>query len=130
MVCRPLKGAHAFDYVMRSGRRVTSGPLLLSAVPHTEQTGPASRAMLRVGVTIGKRVAPRAVDRNRVKRLLRHAVRAFARSSQLNGLDHLDAIVVIWRQRPEAPGLLRLADVQHHVDVALTKVLTTMKVSR
>ncbi len=105
---------------------MTSGPLLLSAVPHAGET---SQTILRVGVTIGKRVAPRAVDRNRVKRLLRHAVRAYVKTSGHHGIKHLDAIVVIWRQRPQAPGLLRLADVQHHVDLALAKLFSSMKVS-
>lgn len=125
MVCRPLKGAHAFDYVMRSGRRVTSGPLLLSAVSHATAS---SATVLRVGVTIGKRVAPRAVDRNRVKRLLRHAVRAFVRNIESSSVVHLDAVVLIWRKRPEAPGLLRLADVQEAVNHAMRTVLSGSKV--
>lgn len=125
MVCRPLKGAHAFDYVMRSGRRVTSGPLLLSAVPHADG---GQQELLRIGVTIGKRVAPRAVVRNRVKRLLRQAVRTFAARSDADFLVHLDAVVLIWRQRPEAPGLVGLAEVQHHVDLALLKIARSFQV--
>ena len=105
---------------MRSGRRVTSGPLLLSAVSHAQG---ASGSAVRFGVTIGKRVAPRAVDRNRVKRLLRHAIRAFVRKAGPTALQHLDAVVLIWRKRPEAPGLLRLSDVQVFVDQAMAKAL-------
>lgn len=104
---------------------MTSGPLLLSAVPHATTS---SGDVLRVGVTIGKRVAPRAVDRNRVKRLLRTAVRTFVRSIEATSITHLDAVVLIWRKRPEAPGLLRLADVQEAVNHAMTKALSSVKV--
>lgn len=108
---------------MRSGRRVTSGPLLLSATPRASD---APAQPLSVGVTIGRRVAPRAVDRNRVKRLLRQAMRSYLIENDTGRLHGVEAVVLIWRQRPAAPGLLRLIEVRYHVDMALTKVLTQL----
>lgn len=102
---------------------MTSGPLLLSATPRVSG---AQLQPLSVGVTIGKRVAPRAVERNRVKRLLRQAMRSYLIENDPSRLHGVEAVVLIWRQRPAAPGLLRLNEVRHHVDLALTKVLTQL----
>lgn len=102
---------------------MTSGPLLLSATPRAID---APAQPLAVGVTIGKRVAPRAVERNRVKRLLRQAMRSYMIDNDPSRLEGVEAIVLIWRQRPAAPGLLRLIEVQHHVDRALSKMLTQL----
>ena len=116
MVCRPLKGAHAFDYVMRSGRRVTSGPLLLAALP-----GQTSDQQTLLGVGVPKRVARKAVTRNRIKRLLRAAFQ----SSLAGGLTQLDGVkmVCLWRNAPEHPALVTLPDVERHVRLGIQKLL-------
>ena len=61
--CR-LTGAGAFDEVFRTGRRSEGEFLQLVSVP-------AARVCGRVGFVIGSKVLPRAVDRNRVRRMLR-----------------------------------------------------------
>jgi ribonuclease P protein component len=55
---------------------------------------PNERADARLGIIAGKRVAARAVDRNRVKRLVREAFRGVRR--RLGGVD----IVVLLRRCP------------------------------
>jgi ribonuclease P protein component len=55
--------------VFRNGRRVEGLYLTLIVAP-----APASGG--RTGFVIGRKVAPRAVDRNRLRRKLREAVRA------------------------------------------------------
>lgn len=59
-----LTGAGAFEEVLRTGRRSEGEFLQLVSVP-------ASRACGRVGFVIGSKALPRAVDRNRVRRMLR-----------------------------------------------------------
>jgi ribonuclease P protein component len=54
----------------RAGRRQTRGWLALNATPIDGETAP------RVGITVAKRLARRAVDRASVKRVLREAARA------------------------------------------------------
>jgi ribonuclease P protein component len=64
--------------VYRSGRRYDGTFLQLVAVPAEAWPG-------RVGYVLGRRVMPRAVDRNRLRRRLREAVQA-ARPA-IAGLD-------------------------------------------
>ena len=85
--CR-LTGAGAFDAVFRAGRRSEGEFLQLVCAP-------AIRACGRVGYVIGAKVLPRAVDRNRVRRMLRAALRES--KSRIGGLD-----VIVRVKRPVA----------------------------
>ncbi|HYR01580.1 MAG TPA: ribonuclease P protein component [Casimicrobiaceae bacterium] len=64
-----LTGAGAFDALFGAGRRRNGEYLQLV-------TAPAQRSPGRVGFVIPKKVLPLAVDRNRVRRVLREAVRS------------------------------------------------------
>jgi ribonuclease P protein component len=63
-----LTGRGAFEALFRQGRRRDGEYLQLIAVP-------AARPPGRVGFVIGKRALPLAVDRNRVRRMLRETLR-------------------------------------------------------
>jgi ribonuclease P protein component len=63
-----LRRSSEFDRVFRSGRRTRSGPITVIVAP-----GPSDTT--RLGLVVGRKVGG-AVERNRVKRRLRHAVRA------------------------------------------------------
>lgn len=75
-----LRNAADFERVFRSGERVRRGPLVVVRAPGLEDRA-------RYGLVVGRRVG-NAVERNRVKRRLRHAI---ASSCQPDGTD----IVVI-----------------------------------
>ena len=66
---RRLTGHGAFESVLRHGRRVEGLYLQLIVAPAPATGG-------RIGYIIGRKVASRAVDRNRIRRKLREAVRA------------------------------------------------------
>jgi ribonuclease P protein component len=94
-----LSGTGAFERVFRSGRRREGEFLqLVSTV--------AERACGRVGFVIGRKALPLAVDRNRVRRMLRGALRD-ARPA----IDRFDLIVRLKRGAPRAefPRILREA---------------------
>lgn len=55
--------------MFRTGRRVEGLYLTLIAAPASAPGG-------RLGFVVGRKVSPRAVDRNRIKRKLREAARA------------------------------------------------------
>jgi ribonuclease P protein component len=76
-----LRGTAAFAAVFRSGRRFEGGRLQLLAVPTSGSTG-------RVGYVIGKKLLGRAVDRNRLKRMLRETIRG-----RRPAIDRFDLIV-------------------------------------
>jgi ribonuclease P protein component len=63
-----LRGARAFEAVFRAGTRFDGRFLQLIAAPAAGTPG-------RVGYIIARRSIPRAVDRNRLRRRLREAVR-------------------------------------------------------
>jgi ribonuclease P protein component len=63
-----LTGVGAFDAVFRAGRRLDAEFVQLLAVP-------AARSPGRAGLAVGTKALPLAVDRNRVRRLLREALR-------------------------------------------------------
>jgi ribonuclease P protein component len=90
-----LRGAAAFAAVLRRGQRLEGDRLQLVAVPAGGTAG-------RVGYVIGKKLLARAVDRNRLKRMLREAIRA--RLTAMNAFD-----VVVRLRRPCAPADIRAA---------------------
>jgi len=83
-----LTGSGAFDTVFRAGRRSEGQYLQLVAMAAAPVGG-------RVGFVIGRKALPRAVDRNRVRRMLRVVLRE-ARPT-IAGLD------VIIRVKHAAP---------------------------
>lgn len=124
MFCRPLKGFGAFEDTLRSGRRLTFGPLSLTAVTLAESEVEPDTVF--VGVTIAKRIAPRAVVRNRVKRLLRESVRRHIaqRGDQLQA-RRISHMIFNWRQAPSSAMKLHLADVEPYISDAFDKLLRT-----
>jgi ribonuclease P protein component len=64
-----LTGTGAFEALFRHGRRRDGEYVQLLAVP-------AARSPGRAGLVIAKKALPLAVDRNRVRRLLRESIRA------------------------------------------------------
>ena len=83
-----LTGAGAFEAVFRTGRRSEGEFLQLVSAP-------AASACGRVGYVIGAKALPRAVDRNRVRRMLRVVLRDG--KTIIGGLD-----VIVRVKRPVA----------------------------
>ena len=67
-----LRKSSDFERVLRSGYRSVSENFVLRGLRNTE-------AYPRLGIIAGRKTAPRAVDRNRAKRLIREVFREFAR---------------------------------------------------
>ena len=59
-----------FDRIFKHGRRVALPVLALHVCPPAQPDGPA-----RLGLAVSRKVDPRAVGRNRIKRVLRAAFR-------------------------------------------------------
>jgi ribonuclease P protein component len=78
-----------FEALLAGGRRTGSRCFLVRALPNAGE-GP------RLGLIVGKKAAPRSVDRNRVKRLVRIAHRQLA--AELGALD----VVVQLRDSPRS----------------------------
>jgi ribonuclease P protein component len=64
-----LTGTGAFEAVFRDGTRFEGRQVQIIAMP-------AARSPGRFGLVVGRKALPRAIDRNRFKRLVREALRA------------------------------------------------------
>jgi ribonuclease P protein component len=64
-----LRGSAEFAAVLRNGRRFEGKRIQLVVAPAASRAG-------RVGYVIGSKHLKRAIDRNRLKRMLREAIRA------------------------------------------------------
>lgn len=89
---------HDFNRVYRYGRPVNAPPVLIR-YRAGRATGPP-----RVGVVVSNRIAKRATDRNRLKRIIRGAVQPALRSLPAG----LDLIVTMTKAAPTL-RTLRLA---------------------
>ncbi len=111
-VC-PLKGYKVFDKVFQSGKKLYSGS---AASVICFDFSADYDGNVHLGVTISKRLAKKAVIRNRIKRLLRESVRlAIKQLNQRGTIIPIDQMIISWRQAPDMPSKIRLADVMPHV---------------
>ena len=75
-----LSGGAAFGALLRSRRTARSERFLVQALVNSE-------GFARLGIVVGKRIARRAVDRSRLKRLVRESFRR--RQHELGSFDLL-----------------------------------------
>jgi len=102
------RGSAAFAAVFRSGRRFEGSRLQLLARATAGDT-------VRVGFVIGKKLLGRAVDRNRLKRMLREHVRK--RSPAIGGFD---LIVRLRQPCPSAELVAAASELQTLLDALVS----------
>jgi ribonuclease P protein component len=113
---RRLSRSADFERVYREGRSHASRYLIVYAFPRSEDDEPP-----RLGVSVGRKLGG-AVQRNRVKRLLREAF--WARADEL--APGLDFVIVA---RPDAGALVE-ADGEQGIEAALRDVLREAGLAR
>lgn len=86
MTVRWLKSSHEFQGVYKTGKRFDSRYMTVFALKNTTDTD-------RFGLTASRRVAKNAVDRNRMKRMLREAVRSVSLQSREAALARYDFVI-------------------------------------
>jgi len=110
-----MRRSAEFTGTVRSGRAAAAGSLVvhLDQSPAAGKLDPAAGRSPRVGFVVGRAVGD-AVDRNRVRRRLRHLVR--------DRLDRLPAGArLVVRARPQAAELTS-AQLAEQLDRALARV--------
>lgn len=112
-----LKGKKRFDEIFAAGiryrRQAASCVVLYKDKPDRESVS--------VAVAVSKKNCRRAVKRNRLKRLMREAVRQLS-AEYPELLAELDAVVLYWNKEPESASLIGLAEVKAQVGRLLQKV--------
>ncbi len=106
----PLKGYKIFDKVFKSGKRFYSGP---AASVICFDLSDSYECKLELGVTVSKRIAKKAVIRNRIKRLLRESARLTIKQMQLRGTTiPISQMIINWRQAPNMQSKICLDDIK------------------
>lgn len=96
-----LKSKKLIEQLFTEGKTVTNFPIKLIYLPCTLENTP-----LKVGVTVAKRNFKSAVDRNRIKRLLREAYR-HNKHIIYNNIEGDYALLFLYlgKQMPEYDGI-------------------------
>ncbi len=84
-----LKKKKDFENVAQKGRQVNRGFLVLKFTPNGKNEN-------RFGFVVSKKVLKRAVDRNKIKRQLRHAVRNIMSDKQIGHSNEVGHDVVFF----------------------------------
>lgn len=115
----PAKGTRAVREVFAGPLRITSGPLAA-----TVALAECPVVTMSVVVTVGKSRVRRAVDRNRIKRVLRHALRRQSADRHPERRPYVAGMVLVWRSIMPKAGI-RMADVQRHVQRLFDRIDAT-----
>ena len=86
-----LKGKKLIEQLFEEGNSVSTFPLRLVYRPFEFKDG----AALKVGVSVSKRSFKRAVDRNRIKRLLREVYR-LNKTEYLSNISSPHALMILY----------------------------------
>lgn len=130
MQINPIKGYQVFSKVYSSGRKSRAYPLLASVVFDMSDIGLTpyrlelmiAQDSFSLGVTVSKRVAKKAVVRNRIKRLMRESVRLVVKDLENEGEVLLPkAVCLSWQKAPKKPSEITLHDVLPKVNKLLRK---------
>ena len=120
MTLKPIKGYGAFAEVFDRGKRFASGPVGITVIGSESSAGDE----IAVGVSVGKRTAPHAVVRSRIRRHLRNAIRIAVDRNEAEFVNAgLSSMVIVWRARVARPSLIDHRDVESSVETALLKAV-------
>lgn len=103
---RRIADAGLFAEVLKSGKKLASGSLVFKQQP--------AKLVGQLGLSIAKRHLKRAVDRNRVKRIVREAYRQGPQS-----LQAIDLVVLLSR----APANIRSATGRRELAAEVSRLL-------
>jgi ribonuclease P protein component len=113
IILMPLKGFESFKRIYENGKKFYN---VNSYAVFRFKSGTCVEFVDVVncyfGITVSKRASKSAVIRNRLKRILRVAIKqAFADTlSDKTGMN-IESIIISWKKAPKHPALIRLGDI-------------------
>lgn len=117
-----VKGKSRFDEIFKTGQRFNNKDCIFF-VKYEEfpsQGGLKERRIINYAVAISKKIAKKAVVRNRIKRLMRESLRQILKSDS-NLFNGISEFVIIWRWAPKHRSLIGLREVKDSVNNVLQK---------
>lgn len=102
-----LTGKSRIDAAFKSGRRFGSPEAAMIATH-----GKPTTDMVELLIVVRKKVARKSVVRNRVRRLVREALRRqLGEMEKQNAPVPVQTIIILWNSAPSRPSMLRLESV-------------------
>ena len=121
LTLKSLKGKKNFEIVFGSGSKKFHKDCSSVFLKYENINNPSQNRIIFYAVLISKKVAKKAVVRNRVKRLLRESLRQLLKSSP-ELFKKFSTIVLIWKSAPQKPAEIKLNDVMPVVTELLSKM--------
>jgi len=116
---QPVKGKKTFDRIFKTGQRFYHDEA--SAVICFSRES-KEIPLINYAVLVRKKVAKKAVVRNRIKRLMRESLKhIFFESADIKFINSFEYIVIGWNSAPKHPMLIHLNDVLPKVKTLLDK---------
>ncbi len=106
---QPVKGKKTFDRIFKTGQRFYHDEASAVICFNRESK---EIPLINYAVIVRKKVAKKAVVRNRIKRLMRESLKhIFFESADLKFINSFEYVVIGWNSAPEHPMLIHLKDV-------------------
>jgi len=102
-----LKRKSEIDHLFKKGKWLTVDSI---RVIHIKSTDSFSVPNHRIGVSVGKKFFKKAVDRNRIKRLLRESYR-LNKVTYMNAFGEKSIVMIFWASK-EMPETFSLVETQ------------------
>lgn len=125
-----LKGFDSFPKAFGAGYKIYEKQAVASIVirKSLENIGEES---IKIGVSVAKKRAKRAVMRNRIKRLLRESLRLFLKNrNEKYGYCPIASIIISWKAIPLKRSLIGLKDVSSFVERSIDKAYQLFEESK
>ena len=124
----PVKGKKNFDYIFSHSRKffVNAAGAIVCFKNRAEIVDNLNTEtlVLQYAVTVRKKNCRKAVVRNRIKRLLRVALRELsAQENYKNMLINIKALVLVWNSTITHPGLINLKVVKQEIVKLMDKII-------
>jgi len=119
-----IKGKAKFDELFKNGQKFGNKDCVsfIKFVTDPQEINPDEIRVIFYAVAISKKVAKKAVIRNRIKRLLRESLRQLLKED-ITLFDKISHIIIIRRWAPAYPGLIGLNEVK----LSVSKLLQSSK---
>lgn len=121
---KSLKGKKTFDNLFTKGKKfsIKNCSVVVSFYNQTDFTdNPNDNRIIFYATIISKKIAKKAVVRNRIKRLLRESIRQLYKENSIM-FEGVYQIAFIWKNAPKHPKLINLKDVKPIVNNILLVV--------
>lgn len=128
---KPIKGFNCFSILYIAGTKIRLFPVLASVCYTLEGSGlnelwserlTGQASTMFFGVTVSKRIIKKAVNRNRIKRLMRESVRLVVDEIITAGEEiRIKTIILAWKSPISRPADIALKDVLPIIRETITK---------